>query len=146
MRGYWLAVAASIVAMLPAGPSFLPGLAIGIWRLLVLAKPEVRAAFPRTAVDLSKQGKWNVLCIAALPFSLVAGLMSVREIDGGDEVRDRIIWAAAAVLSVVLACIGLWQHSRYQGMRGKGLGITALVISFAAIVAFFVTMYYPVRW
>jgi hypothetical protein len=48
MRGYWLAVAASIVAMLPAGPSFLPGLAIGIWRLLVLAKPEVKAAFPQT--------------------------------------------------------------------------------------------------
>jgi len=88
MRGYWLAVAASIVAMLPAGPSFLPGLAIGIWVLSVLAKAEGKAGFPQRPVDLSRQGKWNVLCIAALLISLVGGYMSIREIEPGDEVRQ----------------------------------------------------------
>jgi serine/threonine protein kinase len=47
MRAYWFAVATSIVAMLPVGPSFLPGLPIGIWALSVLSKPEVKAAFTR---------------------------------------------------------------------------------------------------
>lgn len=46
MRAYWLAVAASVGAMLPLGPSFLPGLPIGIWALSVLSEPEVKAAFP----------------------------------------------------------------------------------------------------
>jgi len=48
MRAYWLAVAASIVAMLPVGPSFLAGVPIGIWALAVLTKPEVKAAFAVT--------------------------------------------------------------------------------------------------
>ncbi len=47
MRGYRLAVATSIVAMLPVGPSFLPGLPIGIWALSILSKPEVKAVFAR---------------------------------------------------------------------------------------------------
>ena len=141
-----LALAGAILTFVPFTRAWLITMPIGIWVLSVLAKAEVRAAFPQRPVDLSRQGKWNQFCIVALLFSLVGGFMSIREIDGGDETRDRIIWAAAAVLSVALACIGLWQHCRYQEMRGKGLGITALVISFAAIAAFFVTMYYPVRW
>ena len=58
MRAYWFAVATSIVAMLPVGPSFLPGLPIGIWALSVLSKPEVKAAFTRKKkVEESKTGK-----------------------------------------------------------------------------------------
>jgi hypothetical protein len=109
-------------------------------------QPEVKAVFPQRPVDLSKQGKWNGFCIAALLISLVGGLMSIREIDPGDDVRDRIIWAASVVLSIVFACIGLWQHSKYQGMKGKGFVIAALVIALAALVGFFVTLYYPVSW
>jgi hypothetical protein len=47
IRAHRLAVATSIVAMLPVGPSFLLGLPIGIWALSVLSKPEVKAAFTR---------------------------------------------------------------------------------------------------
>jgi predicted Ser/Thr protein kinase len=47
LRAYRLSVATSIVAMLPVGLSFLPGLPIGIWALSVLSKPEVKAAFTR---------------------------------------------------------------------------------------------------
>jgi hypothetical protein len=48
---------------------------------------------------MSRQGEWNGFCITAFLISLIGIFMSVREIDPGDETRDRIIWAAAAVLS-----------------------------------------------
>jgi hypothetical protein len=58
MRGYRLAVATSIVAMLPVGPSFLLGLPIGIWALSILSKPEVKTAFTRNKkVEESKISK-----------------------------------------------------------------------------------------
>jgi serine/threonine protein kinase len=58
MRGYRLAVATSIVAMLPVGPSFLLGLPIGIWALSILGKPEVKNAFTRKRkVEESKISK-----------------------------------------------------------------------------------------
>ena len=126
--------------------AWLIGLPIGMWSLATLAESEVKSAFPQRAADLSRQGKWNGFCIAALLISLVGGVMSIREIDPGDEMRDRIIWAAAIVLSGVFACVGLWQHARYRGMHGKGLGIVALVIGMAALAAFFVTLYYPLTW
>jgi hypothetical protein len=42
---YGLAVTASIVAMLPCHPGFLVGLPIGLWSLMVLLRPETKAAF-----------------------------------------------------------------------------------------------------
>jgi predicted Ser/Thr protein kinase len=97
-----LALAGVILTFVPftgfTGP-WLITMPIGIWVLSVLAKAEVKAAFPQRPVEPSRQGKRNQFCIVALLFSLVAGSMSIREIDGGDEMRDRIIWAAAAVLS-----------------------------------------------
>ena len=51
---YGLAVAASIVAMLPCHPGFVLGLPLGLGALLVLMKPEVKAAFQQRA--LLRQG------------------------------------------------------------------------------------------
>ncbi len=46
LRGWTLSVVASIVAMVPClGPCCLVGIPIGIWALVVLMKPEVKAAF-----------------------------------------------------------------------------------------------------
>jgi len=46
MRSWGLALTASIVAMIPClSPCCLLGLPIGIWALVVLLKPEVKAAF-----------------------------------------------------------------------------------------------------
>lgn len=42
-----LAVTASILAMLPCSPAFLFGLPIGIWALIVLLDPAVKAGFDR---------------------------------------------------------------------------------------------------
>jgi hypothetical protein len=45
-QSYNLALAASIVAMVPCcSPCCLIGLPVGIWALVVLSKPEVKAAF-----------------------------------------------------------------------------------------------------
>lgn len=45
LRGYGMAIAASIVAMIPCSCGCLVGLPIGIWALIVLMKPEVKEAF-----------------------------------------------------------------------------------------------------
>jgi uncharacterized membrane protein YhaH (DUF805 family) len=46
LRNWNMAVAASVVAMIPCiGPCCVIGLPIGIWSLIVLMKPEVKAAF-----------------------------------------------------------------------------------------------------
>ena len=46
LEGYGLAMAASILAMIPCfSPCCLLGLPIGIWAVVVLAKPEVKSAF-----------------------------------------------------------------------------------------------------
>ena len=48
LRNWNMAVAASIVAMIPCiGPCCIIGLPIGIWAIVVLMKPEVKAAFTR---------------------------------------------------------------------------------------------------
>lgn len=45
LEAYGLAITASILAMLPCHPAFLLGLPIGIWSLVVLLRPETKAAF-----------------------------------------------------------------------------------------------------
>ena len=45
LKNYNLAMAASVVAMLPCGYCCCVGLAVGIWSLVILMKPEVKAAF-----------------------------------------------------------------------------------------------------
>ncbi len=46
LRGWTLSVVGSIVAMVPClGPCCIVGIPIGIWALVVLMKPEVKAAF-----------------------------------------------------------------------------------------------------
>jgi hypothetical protein len=50
VRGYGWAMASSIVALVPfVSPCCLLGLPIGIWALVVLLKPEVKAAFKQPA-------------------------------------------------------------------------------------------------
>lgn len=48
---YGLAVTASILAMLPCHPGFIIGLPIGLWSLVVLSRPDVKAAFRRASYD-----------------------------------------------------------------------------------------------
>ena len=63
LQAYWLAVAASILAVI-ISPSNLIGLPIGIWALVVLSQPEVRAAFGKQrkyAVGEGAAGSASVL-------------------------------------------------------------------------------------
>jgi hypothetical protein len=45
LRSYPLAVAATLLAMLPWSPGWVLGLPFGIWGLVVLRRPKVQAAF-----------------------------------------------------------------------------------------------------
>jgi hypothetical protein len=45
LKSYGLAVVSNIFAMIPYSPCCLLGVPFGIWGLVVLMKPEVKAAF-----------------------------------------------------------------------------------------------------
>jgi hypothetical protein len=45
LSGWGMAMAASILAMIPCSCACIIGLPIGIWSLMVLLRPEVKAAF-----------------------------------------------------------------------------------------------------
>lgn len=45
LQNYKLAIAASIIAMLPCSGCCIIGLPVGIWSLVILCKPEIRAVF-----------------------------------------------------------------------------------------------------
>jgi predicted Ser/Thr protein kinase len=59
-QGYWLAVVASVVAMLPISPTFIVGLPVGIWALATLSRPEVRAAFAELRGPIDPQAALRV--------------------------------------------------------------------------------------
>lgn len=45
LRSYAMSIAAAVLAILPCGPCCCIGLPVGIWALVVLLRPEVKAAF-----------------------------------------------------------------------------------------------------
>jgi hypothetical protein len=47
LRSHRWAMAAAVLALLPYGPAWLLGLPAGIWALVVLTTPGVKAAFDR---------------------------------------------------------------------------------------------------
>jgi serine/threonine protein kinase len=49
LQGYGLCMAGAVIALLPCGSFWLVGIPIGIWALLTLNKPEVKAGFLRAA-------------------------------------------------------------------------------------------------
>ena len=44
-RAYWLVMSVSVLVMLPWYPFFVCGLPVGIWAVMTLRRPEVKAAF-----------------------------------------------------------------------------------------------------
>jgi hypothetical protein len=45
VRSRWLGLTAAVLALVPCSPAVLVGLPVGVWVLMVLADPAVRAAF-----------------------------------------------------------------------------------------------------
>jgi tRNA A-37 threonylcarbamoyl transferase component Bud32 len=52
LSSYGWALAAALIALLPTGPLWLVGLGLGIWTLIVIHQPEVRAAFGQSPTPL----------------------------------------------------------------------------------------------
>ena len=151
LQAYRWAVVGSILAMITS-PGNIIGLPIGVWALVVLTSPQVKAAFTSKPLNPSVKKKWNGFSAAAFGTSLTALAISLWIIfssiihDTGPriEVHERVIWIAAIIVPTVFACVGLRRHSKHQDLKGKGLAIVALLITFATLVAFFATFYYPV--
>jgi tRNA A-37 threonylcarbamoyl transferase component Bud32 len=80
VRSYALSVTGSIIALLPCMLGFLVGLPFGIWSLVVLNRPRVRAAFARArgaakGSPISTKGK--VLVFFAIAFVILAPLLAI---------------------------------------------------------------------
>ncbi len=86
LQAYPLAIVASILAMIIL-PGNVIGLPIGIWALIVLSRPEVRAAFGRplrspTATE-SKLGLTAfILSLSAIPIAVLVGSVLLNEVAG----------------------------------------------------------------
>src|SRR5579864_7895272 len=101
LKSHGLATVASVLAMLPCGPAWLLGLPIGIWSLMALSRPNVKAAFAAHAMDQPAQRL----------SSATAGV-------GGR--RGWFFGTALVLISLIL--LGLWFGSAMLDRRGnKGL-------------------------
>ncbi|MHC4311839.1 MAG: DUF4190 domain-containing protein [Planctomycetota bacterium] len=140
MRAYRLAVATSIVAMLPVGPSFLLGLPIGIWALLFLSKPEVKAAFPtKQKVQVDKTKPTESAIEPHLPAatsgkavaSLILGICSF------------CTFGITGIIGLILGIVALVNINRNPArIKGSGLAIAGMIVSCVSFM--FVILQLPV--
>ncbi len=88
--------------------------------------------FMDSAQSETKQ-RWNGFCITAFVISLL--LIPGPSSSFSEEVLQFACGMAIIlfVLSITFACIGLSQVGKNPSMRGKGLGIAALIISIASV-------------
>jgi predicted Ser/Thr protein kinase len=84
LRSYRLAVAGSLLAMLPFSPGAVIGLPMGIWALLVMSRKQVKAAFGQIQTDTTIGPKFRELAVTAAE--------DVKQaLDRGKAEADRLI-------------------------------------------------------
>jgi serine/threonine protein kinase len=86
LSSYGWALAAAVIACLPAGPLWLIGLGLGIWTLFVIHQPEVRAAFGEPSATTSS---------AAAPLSDIRNASNIPR------------FSAKAILGACLIAVGM---------------------------------------
>jgi predicted Ser/Thr protein kinase len=101
MRSYGIAVTGSVLAVLPLHVGFLIGLPMGIWALVMLARPDVQEAFGRGRPAAAGQGGGR-LRAAAIAFVIV--LMA-------------LVMALTALLPIILPAIA--RAKRIKAGRGE---------------------------
>ena len=83
LKGYRFAFAAGILAMAPLPPFFLVGLPVGIWALVVLRRPEVKAAFAvAQRPDMGRQTRtaWIVAALIIGALAVPIGIVVVQHL------------------------------------------------------------------
>jgi hypothetical protein len=76
LQSYGWATTASILALLPCSPAGVLGVAMGIWSLIVLSRPDVRAAFGRAPQQsLGLMVTMLVVAVILLPVIVSVGLI-----------------------------------------------------------------------
>jgi tRNA A-37 threonylcarbamoyl transferase component Bud32 len=84
LRSYRMAMAGTVLAMLPFSPGAVIGLPMGIWALMVMARKQVKATFGRKETEAAIGPKFRELAVSAAE--------DVKEVfDRGKAEADRII-------------------------------------------------------
>jgi hypothetical protein len=128
LESYPLAMAASVLAMITS-PGSIIGLPIGLWALVTLRRPEVRAAFKRGStlgVDIPFS-HWSIYGALGVGLSLPVPMMTVVSIlTGIGGVGMRELWLALGSVALpglggtLLGWLGL-NEIRESGGRVRGL-------------------------
>jgi tRNA A-37 threonylcarbamoyl transferase component Bud32 len=93
LSAYGWALAAALIALLPAGPLWIVGLGLGIWTLIVIHQPEVRTAFGHQA---------------AHAFTRTGPIPQPRDASGGMPGFSGKAIVGACLIAVGLALLATW--------------------------------------
>jgi hypothetical protein len=150
LRAYELSMAGSCLAVLPYSIFWLLGLPMGIWALVVLRRPEVRAAFPhRTTEDQQRdggappkppaqqvQGPAIGLLVAGMlhfaGFFHIAVLLLVLLVDSvpkGQPLIPTLILAAYVPVGLALGVVLFLGSWRMMQLRSYGWAIAASIFA-----------------
>lgn len=142
LRSYRLAVAGSLLAMLPFSPGAVIGLPMGIWALLVMSRTRVKAAFGQIQTDTAIGPKFRELAVTAAE--------DVKQaLDRGKAEADRLINVKSSTLqpldttrparpfrtafiSFILGPLSLMFASSHLGLAGRSVFV--FLPAFFAIV------------
>jgi hypothetical protein len=146
LKSYGWAMTASILALLPCSPAGLLGLAMGIWSLIVLNRPPVRAAFqrpprstvaapvqrpPRSTVaapvnrSLGLASLWLSIAGIVLPVCLAVVAVTFIERENQKAIAMALCWVLVVVLE--LAALGCGIAGRRAGTGKAGMVISGIV-------------------
>jgi tRNA A-37 threonylcarbamoyl transferase component Bud32 len=151
LEGYRLAIAASLLAVLPMGPSWLVSFPLGLWSFLGLRKDDVKAAFgvPTIWHPLKWPGRLirmlaMLACVLWLAYGIGACVVAVQQYNGATAevpILDLRLIATAAAIEVPLAllmCVGTFRMTAYRSRR------LALAAAILAIVPIGPTLFYGI--
>lgn len=148
LQSYGWAMTATIAALLPVSPASLLGLAMGIWSLVVLNRPAVRAAFPRAtrkavvardnagrdSAGLGKASLWLSILGVILPLCLWLLIGELHQ-QRGQQIETNFAAFAALFLVLELGALGCGIVARRTPTGKAGLIISAILLLLFPLVS-----------
>jgi hypothetical protein len=151
VRGYRLAFAGGILALLPMPPLFVVGIPVGIWVLTTLRRPDVKSAFPSRVGPAPAAGP-SPLGIVSLSMAIAGLVLPVLLALGSWRIPVAANWTEGfLILCVVLGFVlelaalvcGIIARKSATGMAGAVISAMGLVLGIVVFLAVFAVRVVP---